>query len=67
MKATLFTLFAFGGFLATSIASPVTASVEKRQDIDAIETSLETLFVQIQEQTKQISKCSRVKSTRAVV
>lgn len=54
MKATLFTLFAVGGFLATSIASPL--AVEKRQDIDAIETSLETLLTQIQEQTELISK-----------
>ncbi|KAI1416662.1 hypothetical protein F5Y13DRAFT_205500 [Hypoxylon sp. FL1857] len=57
MKASLLTLFAFGGFLATSIASPlaVDTSVEKRQDIDAIETSLETLFTQIQEQTGKIN------------
>ncbi|KAI6084143.1 hypothetical protein F4821DRAFT_280332 [Hypoxylon rubiginosum] len=53
MKATLFTLFAVGGFLATSIASPL--AVEKRQDIDAIETSLETLLTQIQEQTELIN------------
>ncbi|KAI1777013.1 hypothetical protein F4818DRAFT_332859 [Hypoxylon cercidicola] len=57
MKATLFTLFAVGGFLATSIASPVAVetSVEKRQDIDGIETSLEMLFTQIQEQTGKIN------------
>ncbi|KAI1760645.1 hypothetical protein GGR53DRAFT_74303 [Hypoxylon sp. FL1150] len=57
MKATLFTLFAVGGFFATSIASPlaVDTSVERRQDIDAIETSLETLLTQIQEQTGLIN------------
>ncbi|OTA62358.1 hypothetical protein K449DRAFT_434020 [Hypoxylon sp. EC38] len=57
MKGSLLTLFAFGGFIATSIASPlaVDTSVEKRQDIDAIETSLEALFTQIQEQTAKIN------------
>ncbi|KAI1805372.1 hypothetical protein F4811DRAFT_561221 [Daldinia bambusicola] len=58
MKATLFTLFAVGGFIASSIANPINVetSVEKRQDIDAIETSLETLFTQIQEQTAKINE-----------
>ncbi|KAI1662056.1 hypothetical protein F4813DRAFT_396731 [Daldinia decipiens] len=57
MKATLFTLFAVGGFIATSIANPINAetSVEKRQDIDTIETSLESLYAQIQEQTAIIN------------
>ncbi|KAI1387342.1 uncharacterized protein F4822DRAFT_279613 [Hypoxylon trugodes] len=57
MKTSILALFAFGGFLATTIASPVTVktSVEKRQDIDAIETSLEALFTQIQEQTGKIN------------
>ncbi|KAI2618592.1 hypothetical protein GGS26DRAFT_584935 [Hypomontagnella submonticulosa] len=57
MKATFFTVLALGGFLATSIASPVAVdtSIEKRQDIDAIETSLEALFTQIKEQTGKIN------------
>ncbi|KAL7622464.1 hypothetical protein AAE478_007970 [Parahypoxylon ruwenzoriense] len=58
MKATLLTLFTLGGFLATSIASPVTVetSVEKRQGIDEIETSLEALLARIQEQTAAINE-----------
>lgn len=58
MKASLFTLFAVGGFIATSIANPINdeTNVEKRQDIDAIETSLESLYTQIQEQTAKISE-----------
>ncbi|KAI1211398.1 uncharacterized protein F4807DRAFT_37354 [Annulohypoxylon truncatum] len=57
MKTTLFGVLALGGFIVTSIASPVVVdtSVKKRQDIDAIETALETLFTQIQEQTTQIN------------
>ncbi|KAI1097333.1 hypothetical protein F4804DRAFT_178649 [Jackrogersella minutella] len=57
MKVTIFSLLAFGGFLATSIANPVAVdtSMEKRQDIDAIETALETLFTQVQEQTAKIN------------
>ncbi|OTB09655.1 hypothetical protein M426DRAFT_316193 [Hypoxylon sp. CI-4A] len=58
MKTSLLTLFAFGGFLATSIANPINVetSIEKRQDIDAIETSLEALYTQIQEQTGKINE-----------
>lgn len=58
MKTSFFSVLALGGFIATSIASPVVVDtgVQKRQDIDAIETALETLFAQIQEQTTQISK-----------
>lgn len=60
MKTSFLTLFAFGGFLATTIANPIAAGsvVEKRQDLDAIETSLETLFTQVKEQTAKISKRS---------
>ncbi|KAI2472850.1 hypothetical protein F4781DRAFT_427943 [Annulohypoxylon bovei var. microspora] len=57
MKVALFSFLALGGFIATSIANPVAldTSVEKRQDIDVIETALETLFTQIQEQTTKIN------------
>ncbi|KAI1442255.1 hypothetical protein F5Y02DRAFT_266579 [Annulohypoxylon stygium] len=57
MKTSFFSVLALGGFIATSIASPVVVDtgVQKRQDIDAIETALETLFAQIQEQTTQIN------------
>ncbi|KAH9997816.1 hypothetical protein F4779DRAFT_170214 [Xylariaceae sp. FL0662B] len=57
MKPTLFTLFAFGGFFASSIANPIAAetAVQKRQDYDSIQTQLETLQTQIQEQTSKIN------------
>ncbi|KAI1077191.1 hypothetical protein F5B20DRAFT_276423 [Whalleya microplaca] len=58
MKTSIFTLFAFGGFLATSIANPVVAetTVQKRQDYDGIQVQLETLFDQIKEQTAKINE-----------
>ncbi|KAI5866047.1 hypothetical protein GGS23DRAFT_594201 [Durotheca rogersii] len=59
MKAELLALFALGGCsLAASIGNPAVADarVERRQDIDGIETSLEALLVQIQERTAQINE-----------
>jgi hypothetical protein len=59
MKATFFTLFAIGGFIASSIANPIAvADSVKRQDAnyDAIEASLTTLLSNIQAQTAIISK-----------
>jgi hypothetical protein len=60
MKATFFTIFTIGGFIASSIANPIALSngIEKRQDDDytELDASLTTLLANIQEQTGAISK-----------
>ncbi|KAI1503448.1 hypothetical protein F5X99DRAFT_105059 [Biscogniauxia marginata] len=60
MKASLFTIFTVGGFIASTIANPVamSGSVEKRQDeeYDELNASLTTLFAKIQEQTAIINE-----------
>lgn len=61
MKAAFLTLFAIGGFIASSIANPIVVSdsVAKRQDdsFDQLGAALETLLTNIQEQTAIISEC----------
>ncbi|KAI1354768.1 hypothetical protein F5Y01DRAFT_272692 [Xylaria sp. FL0043] len=49
--------FALGGLLTSAFASPVavSSSVEKRQDYDALEATLTTLFADIQKQTAIIN------------
>ncbi|KAH8158678.1 hypothetical protein CIB48_g9567 [Xylaria polymorpha] len=59
MKAAFLTLFAIGGFIASSIANPIVVSdsVAKRQDdsFDQLGAALETLLTNIQEQTAIIN------------
>ncbi|KAI0812937.1 hypothetical protein GGR55DRAFT_677265 [Xylaria sp. FL0064] len=51
------TFFAIGGFLTSALAGPiaVSSSVEKRQDYDALQATLTTLFADIQKQTAIIN------------
>ncbi|KAI1343149.1 hypothetical protein F5Y15DRAFT_412812 [Xylariaceae sp. FL0016] len=54
MKAAFLTLFAIGGFIASSIANPIALdAVEKRQDEDYtdLNTEMTTLLAKIKEQT----------------
>ncbi|KAI8626004.1 hypothetical protein F5Y19DRAFT_479084 [Xylariaceae sp. FL1651] len=60
MKATLFTIFAIGGFIASSIANPIAVpnGVEKRQgdgDYTELNASMTSLLADIQKQTGAIN------------